>query len=228
MDLKDHLEIERNHVRNIAETIHQSGMENNNLIEEMSRDPSDSALKSIRNSFDTAQKVSAEMKSVERDSADIKDATFKLKRKLTSLEPDWDSKLSFAEENGERNVFFPYSLNNTSCKSPVTKTVSNIRTANSILESLESISEKNNEKMKIWNETISSQLKALKDKIAQAKHIAEGVRKQSLLYKTLLPSLLFSSPSRFEFPSNRTQTSTTACAHTCHRPTASPVPIRSP
>lgn len=58
----------------------------------------------------------------------------------------------------------------------VTKTVSNIRTANSILESLESISEKNNDKMKMWNETISSQLKALKDKIAQAKHIAEGVR----------------------------------------------------
>lgn len=58
----------------------------------------------------------------------------------------------------------------------VTKTVSNIRTANSILESLESISEKNNEKMKMWNETISAQLNALKDKIAQAKHIAEGVR----------------------------------------------------
>lgn len=53
--------------------------------------------------------------------------------------------------------------------------MSNIRSANSILESLESISEKNNEKMKMWNETISGQLKALKDKIAQAKHIAEGV-----------------------------------------------------
>lgn len=53
--------------------------------------------------------------------------------------------------------------------------MSNIRTATSILDSLESITEKNNEKMKKWNETMSSQLKALKDKIAQAKHVAEGV-----------------------------------------------------
>lgn len=86
---------------NIAETIRQSGIENNNLIEEMNKAQDDSSLKLIRNSFDTAQKVSAEMKAVERDSADIKDATFKLKRKLTSLEPDWDAKLSFAEENGK-------------------------------------------------------------------------------------------------------------------------------
>lgn len=101
MDLRDDLESERNRVRNIAEMIRQSGIQNNDLIEKMNKEPDDSALKSIRNSFDTAQKVSAEMKALERDSADIKDATFKLKRKLTSLEPEWDAKLSFAEENGE-------------------------------------------------------------------------------------------------------------------------------
>lgn len=107
MDLKDHLDSQRNRVRNIAETIRQSGIENNNLIEEMNKDQNDSALKSIRNSFDTAQKVSTEMKAVEKDSADIKDQTFKLKRKLTSLEPDWDAKLSFAEENGEQFKMIP-------------------------------------------------------------------------------------------------------------------------
>lgn len=178
MDLKDHLDSQRNRVRNIAETIRQSGIENNNLIEEMNKDQNDSALKSIRNSFDTAQKVSTEMKAVEKDSADIKDQTFKLKRKLTSLEPDWDAKLSFAEENGEqfKMIFNARMSIDLHFYPSVTKTVSNIRTANSILESLESISEKNNDKMKMWNETISSQLKALKDKIAQAKHIAEGVR----------------------------------------------------
>lgn len=105
MDLNDRLETERNRVRNIAETIRKSGIQNNNLIERINKEQDDSALKSIRNSLDTAQKVSAEMKTVERDSADIKDATFKLKRKLTSLEPDWDAKLSFAEENGEKNQF---------------------------------------------------------------------------------------------------------------------------
>lgn len=66
----------------------------------------------------------------------------------------------------------------------VTKTVSNIRTATSILDSLESITEKNNEKMKVWNETISVQLRALKDKIAQAKHLAEGVSCMQLYSKS--------------------------------------------
>lgn len=56
--------------------------------------------------------------------------------------------------------------------------VSNIRSAHNLLENLESISEKNSEKMRRWNETVSSQLKALRDKIAQAKHAAEGVRKR--------------------------------------------------
>lgn len=102
MDLKDKLESERNRVRNIAETIRQSGIQNNHLIGEMERDRDDSSLKSIRTSFDTSQKVSTEMNALEKEATDIKDeATFKLKRKFSSLEPEWDAKLSFAEENGE-------------------------------------------------------------------------------------------------------------------------------
>lgn len=98
--------MERNRVGNIAETIRQSGIENNNLIEEMNKEIDDSALKTIRSSFDTAQKVSTEMKALERDAADIKDSTFKLKRKLTSLEPEWEAKLSYAQENGESFSYF--------------------------------------------------------------------------------------------------------------------------
>lgn len=104
IDLQDKLETERNRVRNIAETIRQSGIQNNHLIEEMERDRDDSHLMSIRNSFDTSQKVSAEMNTLEKEAVDIRDeALFKLKRKFSSLEPEWDTKLSFAEENGKLN-----------------------------------------------------------------------------------------------------------------------------
>lgn len=100
--MKDKLETERNRVRNIAETIRQSGIQNNHLIEEMEKNRDESSLKSIRTSFDTSQMVSTEMNALDKEAADIKDeATFKLKRKFSLLEPEWDAKLSFAEENGE-------------------------------------------------------------------------------------------------------------------------------
>lgn len=157
-------------------------MENNDLIDEMNERPDGEAMKAIRTSYDTAQKVTAEMKSIQKESADVKDATFKLKRKLAGLEPDWDAKLSFAVENGEW-VKLLREQSTDSVPVPVTKTLSSIRSANSILDNLEIISEKNNEKMRKWNETVSLQLKALKDKIAQAKHAAEGVR----IHQTFCP-----------------------------------------
>lgn len=40
---------------------------------------------------------------------------------------------------------------------------------------MEVLSEKNSVKFQRWNTTISSQLQELRDKIAKAKHAAEGV-----------------------------------------------------
>lgn len=40
---------------------------------------------------------------------------------------------------------------------------------------MEVLSEKNNVKFQRWNTTMSSQLQELRDKIAKAKHAAEGV-----------------------------------------------------
>lgn len=59
--------------------------------------------------------------------------------------------------------------------STVSQSLSNIRAANNTLNNIETISAKNNEKFRKWNETIGSQLQELRDKIAKARHAAEGV-----------------------------------------------------
>lgn len=48
---------------------------------------------------------------------------------------------------------------------------------------MEVLSEKNNVKFQRWNMTMSSQLQELRDKIAKAKHAAEGVS----LFMTVIP-----------------------------------------
>jgi hypothetical protein len=57
----------------------------------------------------------------------------------------------------------------------VSNTRGNIRQANNTLHNIEMNAAKHNEKIKAWNDTMSAQLKALRDKIAQAKHAAERV-----------------------------------------------------
>lgn len=57
----------------------------------------------------------------------------------------------------------------------VSQSLSNIRAANNTLNNIETISAKHNEKFRKWNETIGSQLQELRDKIAKARHAAEGV-----------------------------------------------------
>lgn len=57
----------------------------------------------------------------------------------------------------------------------VSQSLSNIRAANNTLNNIETISKKHNEKFRKWNETIGSQLQELRDKIAKARHAAEGV-----------------------------------------------------
>lgn len=57
----------------------------------------------------------------------------------------------------------------------VTNTRGDIRTANKTLHNIEQQAAEHNAKIKQWNDTMSAQLKLLRDKIAQAKHAAEGV-----------------------------------------------------
>lgn len=61
---------------------------------------------------------------------------------------------------------------------------------NSTLNNIESISAKTEIKFQKWNQTLSHQLQELRDKIAKARHAAEGVKidlfslnRQNLLMK---------------------------------------------
>lgn len=57
----------------------------------------------------------------------------------------------------------------------VSQSLSNIRAANNTLNNIEIMSMKQNEKFQKWNNSMSTRLQELRDKIAKAKHAAEGV-----------------------------------------------------
>lgn len=59
--------------------------------------------------------------------------------------------------------------------STVSQSLSNIRSLNNTLTNLESVSAKNDANFQKWNQTLSAQLQELRDKIAKARHVAEGV-----------------------------------------------------
>lgn len=57
----------------------------------------------------------------------------------------------------------------------VSQSLSNIRAANNTLNNIEMMSLKYNEKFQQWNNSMGTRLQELRDKIAKAKHAAEGV-----------------------------------------------------
>lgn len=57
-------------------------------------------MKVVVEHLNTSVKISDQMREVRRGAVDISSDVYKLKQKLTSLEPQWDTKLGMAEENG--------------------------------------------------------------------------------------------------------------------------------
>lgn len=77
----------------------------------------------------------------------------------------------------------------------VSQSQSNILAANNTLNNIESMSAKNNEKFQRWNSSVSVQLQELRDKIAKAKHAADGVSLTNALPPTF--PKLYSFRSQF-------------------------------
>lgn len=96
------------------------------------------------------------MKIEKQKTKKIREDIGKLKDKFAVLEPDWEIKLSMAAEN-------------------ISSTQTNIRYANIALGYVEEQMHKEKAKFDEWNNTMSSRLKQLRDKIARAKHAADGV-----------------------------------------------------
>jgi laminin, alpha 1/2 len=61
---------------------------------------SNESMKVVKTALETSVKVSDQMREVRREALDINNDVYKLKQKLADLEPDWESKLGMAAENG--------------------------------------------------------------------------------------------------------------------------------
>lgn len=97
------MKIHQKRVDSIKNTIWQTGLKNNNISSTLNAlSKSDGTMKMVADIGDTAEKISDQMREVRREAVDISSDVYKLKLKLTSLEPQWDTKLGFAEENGEK------------------------------------------------------------------------------------------------------------------------------
>lgn len=57
----------------------------------------------------------------------------------------------------------------------VSQSLRNIKDVKNTLNNIETVSAKNDEKFQAWNRTMSASMQELRDKIAKARHIAEGV-----------------------------------------------------
>lgn len=62
----------------------------------------------------------------------------------------------------------------------------NTKDIKNTLSSIETISKRNDEKFRKWNNSMSVLMQDLKNKIAKARHIADGVRRHFISYEILL------------------------------------------
>lgn len=100
--MEETLKIHEKKVDSIKNTIWQTGLKNNNIsstLNGLSKD--NGTMKMVTDIRDTAEKICYQMREVRREAVEIaSDVNYKMKLKLASLEPQWDTKLGFAEENG--------------------------------------------------------------------------------------------------------------------------------
>uniref|UniRef100_A0A7G3AFZ3 Putative extracellular matrix glycoprotein laminin subunit alpha and gamma n=1 Tax=Lutzomyia longipalpis TaxID=7200 RepID=A0A7G3AFZ3_LUTLO len=155
--LRETLEVFQDVVKNTKHTIFKTGIDNNKVMDKLTNLSNVDTMNSIRGNKELAEKISMQMQNVHRDAENMKSGVYLLKAKLQTLQPDWETDLGFAQEN-------------------VSVSMSNIRTADDMLLGMEQIAENSKVSIQQWNESLAMQLKALKDKIARAKHTAESIR----------------------------------------------------
>ncbi|XP_058122412.1 laminin subunit alpha-1 [Anopheles ziemanni] len=144
-------------VQNLKDQIWETAIKNNNLMDELGKVERGEAMKTVQSDLDRAGIMSEQMKFVRQDAINLNSDVYKLKLKLKSLEPEWDTKFGMAEEN-------------------VSQTFGNIRKAKDKLNGMEALAHTQGERFKAWNQTFSAHLQELRDLIAMAKHKAEGIR----------------------------------------------------
>lgn len=141
----------------IKTRIINAGIKTNNISSHMQTLQHTTARKNAVESLDASAKISAEMKGVSKHAQELHADIKKLRDKFAILEPDWEIKLGLAEEN-------------------ISLTKTNVRLANISLTYVEEQAVKEKSEFDAWNKTMARQIQELKDKIAKAKHAAEGIK----------------------------------------------------
>ncbi|XP_037959166.1 laminin subunit alpha-1 [Teleopsis dalmanni] len=155
--LKEKLRLHEHKVDQIKTRIIDAGIRTNNMSTIIRSSAHTPATRLALDSIDSAQKISDEMRSEARKAKQMLESISGLREKFAILEPDWEIKLGMAEEN-------------------ISLTKTNIRLANISLGYVEEQTRKEQVKFEVWNNTMAKQLQELKNKIAKAKHAAEGIK----------------------------------------------------
>lgn len=158
VELKTELGKQEVTIKSMTETIRKSGKLNNEISQQITRLSNSDGRKVIEETVDEVDAVLEDIKETEREVNEINENVHNLKDRLKDLDPEWDSKFGLAEEN-------------------VAKSLINIREGNNTWNINEQNIQQQNEKFAAWNDSISSKLQELRDKIAKAKHAAESVGK---------------------------------------------------
>ncbi|XP_028895887.2 laminin subunit alpha-1 isoform X3 [Zeugodacus cucurbitae] len=155
--LKQKLKMNEDKVNSIKATIYEAGTRTNNVSAHLHAAANNSARRLALESMDIAKNISDEMRHELQKARRMHEEILKLREKFAILEPDWEIKLGRAEEN-------------------ISLTKTNIRLANISLSYVEEQAQKEKAKFDEWNNTMSSQVQELRDKIAKARHAAEGIK----------------------------------------------------
>ncbi|XP_058446853.1 laminin subunit alpha-1 isoform X1 [Malaya genurostris] len=156
-ELNDVMTMKEKKVESLQYHLRLAGVENNKVMEEQAAINRGDAMNKLQVTLDQANIVSGQMKFVREEAVTLNSDVYKLKLKLAKLEPEWDTKFGMAEEN-------------------VSQSLGNILNAKKELHGVEKLARTQSEKFQAWNASFSAQLQELKDKIARAKHAAEGIR----------------------------------------------------
>lgn len=143
-------------VKNMSNQIRTSGKTNNEMSALITKLSNSETRKTVQESAVMADQILEDMNVIEKETLEINNNVKDLNKRLEELDPEWDSKYGLAEEN-------------------VAKSLINIREANNSWNVNEPALEQQNQKFQKWNASFSLKLQELRDKIAQAKHAAEGV-----------------------------------------------------
>lgn len=181
LGLKEMLDYQQEIVKNMSNQIRTSGKTNNEMSALITKLSNSETRKTVEESAVVADEILEDMNNIEKETLDIHNDVNKLNERLEELDPEWDSKYGLAEEN-------------------VAKSLINIREANNTWQTNEPSFRQQNEKFQVWNDSFSLKLQELRDKIAQAKHAAEGVSSYITPYSR---NFKLRNSFRFEYPSNR-------------------------